>query len=73
MSQTTPRPPSHPIRNFFRGVGNITEFLRESALALIEVVIGRWPQPFGARRRPPKAPDEGLGPVEKVAPFPIDD
>lgn len=66
-------PPRRPIRNFFRGVGEIAEFTRESALALFEVAIGRWPQPFGARPRPPKAPNQGKGPLEKIAPFPVDD
>jgi hypothetical protein len=73
MSQPSPRRPAHPIRNFFRGLGEITEFLRESALALIEVAIGRWPKPFGEPRRRPRAPDQGLGPIGKSAPFPVDD
>jgi len=71
-----PQPPRvqrpHPVRNFFQGLGNVAEFLRESALALIEVAVGRWPKPFSERRRP-KAPDQGLGPIEKIAPFPTDD
>ena len=73
MSQPTPNPPASPLRGFLQGVGNIAEFARESAVALIEVAIGRWPQPFGEGRRRPKAPNEGLGPIEKIAPFPTDD
>jgi len=73
MSQPTPKPPASPLRGFWMGLGNIAEFVRESAVALIEVALGRWPQPFGERRRRPKAPDKGLGPIEKIAPFPTDD
>lgn len=73
MSQPSPRESTHPIRAFFRGLGNIGEFLRESALALMEVAIGRWPQPFGELRPRPKAQDRGLGPIDKIAPFPVDE
>jgi hypothetical protein len=73
MSQPSPRPRPHPIRNVLRGLGNIIEFLRESALAVVELVIGRWPQPFGELRKKPTPPNQGLGPIEKIAPFPTED
>ena len=41
-------PPSKGL-GFFRGLGELTEFLKESALAVLEVASGRWPQPFGDR------------------------
>ena len=40
----TPR--SHGL-SFFRGLGELAEFLKESALAVLEVAIGRWPKPYG--------------------------
>jgi hypothetical protein len=69
MSQPAP----HPIRNFFTGLRNIADFVGESALALIKVAMGRWPRPFGEAGRKPNAPNQGLGPIEKIAPFPVDD
>lgn len=73
MSRSSPSQPSHPVRSFIRGVGNIGEFVREAAVALVEVAIGRGAKPFGTQRRAPKAPHDGLGPIEKIVPFPIDD
>ncbi len=70
MSEPTMRP--HPIRNFLKGIGNIIEFLREGVVAIAEVAIGRWPSPSSERRRAKPSPKD-LGPVEKIAPFPIDD
>lgn len=58
------------IRVFFRGLGEVGAFVWECTVAVFEICIGRWPQPEGARRRRPKAPNEGMGPVEKIAPFP---
>jgi hypothetical protein len=61
------------MRGFFRGLGEVAEFLREGALAVLEVALGRWPRPFGAPPRKPKAPNQGMGPLKKIAPFPTDD
>jgi hypothetical protein len=51
MSHRDSETPPSKVLGFFRGVGEITEFLRESALAVLEVAIGRWPQPFADRPR----------------------
>lgn len=73
MSATDPKTAPAKIRGFFRGLREVAEFLKESVIAVTEVVIGRWPQPFGAPRRKPKPPNQGMGPIEKVAPFPTED
>jgi hypothetical protein len=67
------QPARHPIRNFFTGLRNIADFVGESVLALIKVATGRWPRAFGEVRRKPSAPDQGRGPIERIAPFPVDD
>lgn len=51
MSQRDSETPPSKVLGFFRGLGEITEFLRESALAVLEVAVGRWPQPSGDRAR----------------------
>lgn len=61
------------IRGFLRGLGELAEFLRESGLAVVEVAISRWPQPFGAMRRKRKASGKGPRLIEKIAPFPTED
>lgn len=73
MSDLPSHQPTHPIRDFFQGLGNVAEFLKESTLALIELATGRWPQPFGARRRRPEAPTQGMGPIDRISPFPVDE
>jgi hypothetical protein len=73
MSPSDPTPPPAKVRRFFRGLGEVAEFLREGALAVFEVALGKWPQPVGTRPGKPKAPDQGMGPLEKIAPFPTDD
>ena len=73
MSHRNSETPPSKVPGFFRGLGEIAEFLRESALAVLEVAIGRWPQPFGEPRPKPKAPDQGVGPIKKIAPFPTED
>jgi hypothetical protein len=73
MTEPSPRQPSHPIRAFFSGLRNVAEFVGEAVLAVIRVVTGRWPQTTVEARRRPKPPNQGLGPIEKIAPFPTDD
>lgn len=73
MSPAKAKGPSTKVRSFIRGVGEVGAFVRECAVAVFEICLGRWPQPVGARRRKPEPPDEGLGPIEKVAPFPSQD
>ena len=73
MPPTDPTPPTAKVRGFFRGLGEVGEFLREGAVAVIEVAIGRSPQPFAERRKKPKAPDEGAGLLKKIAPYPTED
>lgn len=73
MSPPEPQTPPAKVRGVLRGLGEVAEFLRESAVAVFELVIGRWPQPFGSGPRKPKAPNEGKGPLEKIAPYPLDD
>ncbi len=36
---------------FFCGLGELAEFLKESALAVLEVAFGRWPKPYDDRSR----------------------
>lgn len=69
MSEPAPR----PIRNVFAGLRNIADFVGESALALIRVATGRWPRPPREARRKPGAPNQGVGPIDRIAPFPVDD
>jgi hypothetical protein len=73
MSRTPPHQPRRPIRGFLRGLGNVADFLKESALAMFELASGRWPQPAREPRRDAKAPNEGMGPIEKILPFPSDE
>jgi hypothetical protein len=73
MSLPDPETPPIKVRGFFRGVGELAEFLREAAVAVFEVAIGKWPQPFGSGGRKPKAPNQGMGPIERISPFPTDD
>ena len=49
MSHRDSETPPSKVVGFFRGLGELTEFLRESALAVLEVAVGRWPQPYGDR------------------------
>ena len=51
MSHPDSKTPPSKVLGFFRGLGELTEFLRESALAVLEVAVGRWPQPYGDRAR----------------------
>jgi hypothetical protein len=51
MSQRDSETPPSKVLGFFRGLGELTEFLKESALAVLEVAVGRWPQPYGDRAR----------------------
>ena len=51
MSQRNSGPPPSRIRGFFRGLGELAQFLKASALAVLEVAFGRWPRAFGARSR----------------------
>ena len=51
MSHRDSETPPSKVVGFFRGLGELTEFLRESALAVLELAVGRWPQPFGDRAR----------------------
>jgi hypothetical protein len=51
MSRRDSATPPSKVLGFFRGLGELTEFFRESALAVLEVAIGRWPLPFGDRPR----------------------
>ena len=73
MTEPSPRQPSHPIRAFFSGLRNVAGFVGEAVLAVIKVAAGRWPQTTMEARRRSKAPNRGLGPIEKIAPFPTDD
>jgi hypothetical protein len=73
MSQLHPERPRTPLGEFFRGAGEVAAFIGEGALAVFELCIGKWPQPAGGRRRKPKPPTEGMGPVEKISPFPTQD
>jgi hypothetical protein len=50
MPKPTPRQ-TPPVRGFFTGLANLAEFLRECAIAGIEVVIGRPAKPSGKTRR----------------------
>lgn len=36
---------------FFRGLGELAAFLKESAFAVLEVAFGRWPKAYGDRSR----------------------
>ena len=49
MSHRDSETPPSKVLGFFRGLGELTEFLKESGLAVLEVAVGRWPQPFGDR------------------------
>jgi hypothetical protein len=73
MSPPETETPPAKVRGFLRGLGEVAEFLRESAIAVFEVALGRWPKPYGGSPRKPKAPNKGMGPIEKIAPFPTDD
>jgi hypothetical protein len=73
MSPPEPQSPPTKVRGFLHGLGEVAEFLREAAVAVFEVAIGKWPQPFGARERKPKAPDQGMSPIQKISSFPADD
>lgn len=57
---------SHPIRGFWRGLGEVAMFFGEGVLAVLEFLTGRPPRPPRPRGRKPH-------PVEKTAPFPIND
>ncbi len=61
------------VRGLLRGLGEVAEFLREVTVAGCEVLIGKWPRPLGQRSRQLKTPSQEIGPVEQIAPFPIDD
>jgi hypothetical protein len=79
MSAPDPEAPAAPesppakVRGFFRGLGEVAEFLRESLVAVFEVLTGKWPQPFGSTPRKPKPPNQGMSPIKKIAPYPTDD
>ncbi|HEY2358714.1 MAG TPA: hypothetical protein VGH86_14775 [Phenylobacterium sp.] len=74
MSPANAKRPASKLRNFFRGLGEVGAFVGDCALAVFEVCVGRWPQAVGERRRPKaKPPNEGMGPIEKVLPFPTED
>lgn len=73
MQPTDPTPPTAKVHGFFRGLGEVGEFLKESVLAVIEVALGRWPRPVGEPRRKPRAPDEGPSLIKKIAPYPTED
>lgn len=60
-------------RGLLRGLGEVAEFLREVTVAAYEVLTGKWPKPFGISSRQLKTPSDGIGPVERITPFPIDD
>jgi hypothetical protein len=49
MSRRNPATPPSKVLGFFRGLGELTAFSREGALAVLEVAIGRWPLPVGDR------------------------
>lgn len=51
MSHRDSETPPSKVLGFFRGIGELTEFLRESGLAVLEVAVGRWPEPFAVRSR----------------------
>jgi hypothetical protein len=61
------------VPGFFRGLCEVAEFLRESTVAVLEVVTGKWPKPEGPVSREPRAPNQGMSPIKKIAPFPSDD
>jgi hypothetical protein len=58
MSHRDSETPPSKVLDFFRGLGELTEFLKESGLAVLEVAVGRWPQPVGDR--PTVKPDETI-------------
>ena len=51
MSHGHPETPQPVGLGFFRGLGELAEFVKESAFAVLEVAFGRWPQPYGDRSR----------------------
>ena len=61
------------LRGVWRGLGELAEFLRESARAMIDVAIGRWPQPFGEMRRKRTAMSPVQDLIKKITPYPVDD
>jgi hypothetical protein len=73
MPPPEPRTFSAKVRDILRGLGELGEVLKEGTVALIEVAIGRWPKPFAAPSEEPKAPNEGMGPIKKLAAFPAED
>jgi hypothetical protein len=54
----------HPLRRIWRGLGEVALFFAEAAVAVFEVFFR--PKPGRSRRRKPR-------PVEKAAPFPVND
>ena len=72
MSPVDDDKPVTKVRGFFHGIGEVGAFIGECAVAVFELCVGKWPQPAGARRKP-KPPNEGMSPVEKIAPYPADD
>jgi hypothetical protein len=64
--------PPKGLRAVFRGLGEVAAFLGEGALAVFEVVTGRWPTAYNLRRRAAKPPKEG-GLIKKIAPYPTED
>ena len=73
MNPRNPQTPPPTRPGFFRGLGEFAEFVRESAFALIEVAVGRWPQPFGEMRRTPRAAGQDKGLIKQIAPYPTED
>lgn len=75
MSHWNSETPPSKVLGFFRGLGELAEFAKESGLAVLELAFGRWPQPFGERTkirddeaivapaRPSLPPQDDDGPV----------
>jgi hypothetical protein len=57
----------HPVKGFFRGIGNVGLLIFEAAVALLDLFrpLPSEDKPRKARRRP--------HPIEKSASFPIND
>ncbi|MGZ3403713.1 MAG: hypothetical protein ACXWKN_11340 [Phenylobacterium sp.] len=69
VDHNAPSPPRHPVQAFTRGVGNVGLFLLEAAAAALELFVP--PRGEGAPRPPRRS--KKPHPVEKSAPFPIND
>jgi hypothetical protein len=72
MSSPTTHPSRSKLRQAVRAIGEVFAFFGAGAYAILQLCLGRWPEPSRPDRRKPQEKG-GVDVTDDVGPFPMHD